>query len=389
MITAKCSERLSPVAALVCVCILLVSWGSVAQAGEGEGYLDFLDAYYKTYDVSYLMQAQNSIKSDLDTSAALRFQGYYYNTEIQYLLALEDLRKDPNSVEEVEKLKGLMLQLYSRYLDAYYRVETPDIHASNIPGNTAFLFKDILMAATFIQNANSCSPLLKNVLRRAKQDKLYNEENSFVASVADMMSLEYPNLFGVANLVKAVWLNDQFMNTDANDARKDSLRESVSYYAAIASDTLKSDYGKSISYFLLAETYANVSNDMAWEYFQKCVDLFRNGYISTTGFYDRNYNQEIYLATAVAFFPAYSEYLFDNGRYPEIAASAKYLIDLDMLDRGKAENVTKEAIFWGEKSIRKLQDGGKFANADELFRQIQGFYELLEPDSQYGTGPEN
>ena len=81
--------------------------------------------------------------------------------------------------------------------------------------------------------ARRCS---KNVLRRAKQDKLYNEENSFVASVADMMSLEYPNLFGVANLVKAVWLNDQFMNTDANDARKDSLRESVNYYAAIASE---------------------------------------------------------------------------------------------------------------------------------------------------------
>ena len=62
---------------------------------------------------------------------------------------------------------------------------------------------------------------------------------------------------------------------------------------------------------------------MAWQYFQMCVDLFKGGYISTTGFYDRNYNQEIYLATAVAFFPAYSEYLFDNSRYPEIASECE------------------------------------------------------------------
>jgi len=377
------------IAGIICFGVCILVNPNAARAQEGQSYLDYLDNYYKTYDVSYLMKAQSAIKSDLDSSAALRFQGYYYNTEIQYLLALEDFKKDPNSIEKLEKLKGLMLQLYSRYLDAYYRVDPAQIQNSNIPGNTAFLFKDILMAAALMPNANSAAPQIKNILRRATRDNLYNTENSFIASVNDMLALEYPNLFGVANLVKAVWLNDEFIGAEQEGVFKDSLRTAVNYHASIASDTLSSDYGKSIAFFLLAETYAGDYNDMAWDYFQKCIDLFQDKHIVTEGFYAKNYNREIYLATAVAFFPEYSEYLFENGRYTEIAASANYLIDLDMLDRGKTENVTKEAIFWGEKSIRRLQDDNKFSKADELFRQVQSFYDILEPDAQYGTRSDN
>jgi len=387
MMTLKLSRWVVIAVGFATLAVMADAGSGWAQSAAAKGYLEYLDSYYQTDELSDLMKARNSIKSDLDSSVALRFQGYYYDAEIQYLLTLEELEEDPGSAEKLQKLKGLMLQLYSRYLDAYYQVNRSEIHKSNIPGNTAFLFKDILMAAAFIPNANSCAPLVKNVLRRANRDSLYNRDNSFIASVNDMLELEYPNLFGTANLVKAVWLNDRFVGTKEEGAAKDSLREKVNFYASNAADTLESEYGKSIAYFLLAETYANHSNDMAWDYFKKCIGIFHENKITTSGFYARNYNQEIYLATAVAFFPTYSEYLFENARYAEIVAQASYLIDLKMLDRGKTENVTKEAIFWGEKSIRQLQDSGKYSTADELFRQVQGFYELLEPESQFGEGP--
>ena len=84
---------------------------------------------------------------------------------------------------------------------------------------------------------------------------------------------------------------------------------------------------------------------------------------------------------------AFSEYLFENGRNAEIVAGADYLVGLRLLDRGKTENVSKEAIFWGEKSIRQLQDSGRYGAADELFGKVQGYYKLLEPDKQYSDGP--
>jgi hypothetical protein len=204
-----------------------------------------------------------------------------------------------------------------------------------------------------------------------------------------MIDLEYPNLFGVANLVKAVWLNDKFIGVEGDGAEKERLRKQVNYHASIAADTLASDYGRSIAYFLLAETFAHHEYDMSWDYFRKCIDIFTADDVEAVGFYARNYNREIYLATAVAFVPAYSEYLYQNGRYSEIVNAAKYLADLDLLDRGKIENVAKEAIFWGEKSIRQLQDTGRHESADEIFRGLQGFYKTLERSSdEYGATPE-
>ncbi len=382
-------KSLGKIAILVTIAGLLWTIGAPeanAQTGASQkSYLDYLDSYYQTYSIEDLNRARASIKSDLDSSLALRFQGYYYHTEIEYLLALEELKKDPHNVDKQQKLRGLLLQLYGRYLDAYSKIDPAEITTSNIPGNTAFLFKDIIMATTFLPNANSCAPLVKNLLRRANRDGLYNRENSFVASVNDMLEPEYPNIFGVSNLVKAVWLNDKFMGIKEETPEKRDFREKVNFYASVAADTLSTDYGRTIAYFLLAETYANWKNDMAWDYFRKCIDLCYQSDIEPKGFYARNYNREVYLATAVAFYPAYSEYLFQNGRYTELVDAARYLTSLGQLDRGKNENVTKEVIFWGEKSIRELQDAGSYESADRLFRELQGFYELLKPQGEFGT----
>jgi len=381
----KNSLRFKPALALSVGLLLICSIAAYGQAQGQKGYLEYLDSYYQSYSVSDLSNARSSINTDLDSFAALRFQGYYYHTEIEYPLALEDLKTAPQNEDKQKRLRGLLLQLYGRYLDAYHKVDPAEILKSNIPGNTAFLFKDIMMAATFMQNANSCAPLVKNLLRRASRDDLYDPQNSFVASVNDMLEPEYPNIFGVANLVRAVWLNDKFMNLEEESPRKAQLREQVSFYASVASDTLSTEYGQSIAFFLLAETYANHKNDMAWDYFQKCINIFASADLEPDGFYARNYNREVYLATSVAFYPAYAEYLYNNGRYLEILKAADYLTDLGTLDRGKTENVTKEVIFWGEKSIRELQNTGRYETADELFADLQGFYELLTPDSEYGT----
>jgi hypothetical protein len=364
--------------------LLLASASAGTAPQQDKGYLDYLDSYYQTGNPNDLMLARNAIKVELDSSDALQFQSYYYNAEIQFLLALEELKKDPKNVEGQNKLRGLLLQVYNRFLDAYYKVDPAQLKTSSVPGNTAFLLKDVLMAATFSQNANSFAPIVKTVLRRANRDDLYDRQNSYAASVNDMLEPEYPNLFGIANFVKAVWLNDQFIGMKEEGAVKDSLRRTVNFHAAIASDTLKSPYGLTIAYFLLAETYANHENDMAWNYFKKCLDLMKTIEDVPQGFYARNYNSEIYVATAVAFLPTYAEYLYSAGRYPEIMLSARYLVDLSTLDRGKIENVAKEAVFWGEKSIRALQDASRFASADELFQQLKGFHGLIEPKERLG-----
>jgi hypothetical protein len=363
---------------------------AAAQAPKVKSYMDYLDSYYETYNVEDLKLARNVIRTELDTTEALRFQSYYYSTEIEYLLSLEDLKGSPHNQKKLSQSKALMLQLYSRYLDAYYKVDPGKIRKSNIPGNTAFLVRDIMMASEFVPNANSFVPLIKNIIRRADRDSLYNRDNSFIASVNDMITLEYPNLFGTANLVKAVWLNDKFIGMEKEDeAKKEQLRKEVNYYASNAADTLRSRYGLSIAYFLLAETSAQHENDMAWDYFRKCIDVFTAGDVDTAGFYARNYNREIYLATAVAFVPTYSKYLYENGRYSEILSMANYLTDLGLLDRGKTETVTKETIFWGEKSIRQLQDAGQYEFADEIFKGLQGYYKSLdESKNEYGVTPE-
>ncbi len=365
--------------------LALSAIGSSATPAQSKGYLDYLDSYYQTGSPADLEQARNAIKIELDASDALRFQGYYYNAEIHFLMTLEELKGDMHNVELQEKLRALMLQLYNRYLDAYYKFEPGQLQTSSVPGNTAFLIKDVLMAAIYCPNANSFAPLVKNVLRRATRDSLYDVQSSYVASVNEMLQQEYPNLFGVANFAKAVWVNDQFIAMKQEGAVKDSLRRMVNYFAAIAGDTLRSPYGLSISYFLLAETFANHENDMAWSYFRKCLELLNTGSFPTEGFYARNYNREIYIATCVTFLPTYAEHLFQAGRYPEILSNAKQLISLGVLDRGQMEAVSKEAVFWGEKSIRALQDSERYASADELFQELKSFYEMLDTKTQLGN----
>lgn len=378
------SVLMSTVPGLLLVLMMFTS-GSAATPVQAKGYLDYLDSYYQTGNRADLEAAGNAIKIELDASDALRFQGYYYNAEIHLLMTIEDLKADTKNSALQEKLRTLMLQLYNRYLDAYYKFDPAQLQKSSVPGNTAFLVKDVMMAAIYCSDANSFAPLLKNVLRRATRDSLYDFQNSYVASVNEMLQQEYPNLFGVANFAKAVWVNDQFISTKQEGATKDSLRRMVNYYAAIASDTLKSDFGLSISYFLLAESYANRDNDMAWSYFRKCLDLVKGGDLPTQGFYARNYNREIYLATAVTFLPTLAEHLYTAGRHAEVLNCARYLIELGALDRGQTESVSREAVFWGEKSVRALQEQSQFSSADQLFQQLKSYYEMLDPKTQLGN----
>jgi hypothetical protein len=360
------------------------------QAQEfAKGYLDYLDAYYKDGNVSDLNSAKNSIKSELDASLALKIQSYYYNAEIEYLLAYEKLSNDPFNQEKVNNLKNLLIELYHRYLDSYYQFKGEGVEKTSLEGNTAYLFKDVFLAATVMPSANSVSPIVKNLLRRANKEDLYNKENSFVASVNDIFKYEEPNLFGMANMIRAVWSYDKYMQIEENSPTRDSIRETVTYHAAIALDTLRSDFGQSIASFLLATTNSNRSNDAAWNYFKKCLEWSSDdSEFPQTGFYAKNYNREIYLANAVAFLPAFCEYLYDNGRYTEIIETTEYLVDLGDLDQGMMENVSKEAIFWGEKALRALQEHERFADADDMYRRLHAFYKFLQLEKTFSDQPE-
>jgi len=375
-------------AGVLIAAVLLMLTPAVLSAQE-MGYLDYLDSYYKTGNANELELAKNSIKTDLDTSLALKIQGYYYNAEIEYLLAYENLKREHLSEEKVSNLKNLLLELYDRYLESYYQIKKEDIQGSSLEGNTAYLFKDIFLATAILPSANSISPMVKNLLRRANREQLFNTDNSFVASVNDIFLYEEPNLFGISNLLKAVWAFDKYMATEAPGLHKDSLREAVSYHSAIALDTLKSNFAGSVASFLLASTRSNILNDDAWNYFQKCLELsLDDSDFPKSGFYAKNYNRDIYVATTVAFLPAYCEYLFNNNRYKEVLKSTQYLVNLDLLDPGMLENVSKEAIFWGEKSIRILQENDRYEDSDDMYRQLQAYYELLKPGETYGNQPE-
>jgi len=356
----------------------LVPQSLMAQS-YNQSYLDYLDSYYKNGNLSDLEAAKSSIKTELDNSLALKIQSYYYNAEIEYLLAYEKLRHDPFDQDKIEDLKNLLAELYYRYLESYYHLKKDEVDKISLEGNTAYLFKDIFLATTIMPSANSVSPLVQNLLRRANREKLFNADNSFVASVNDLFDYEQPNMFGMANLVRAVWTYDRYMQIADNTSEKDSLREVVTYHSSIALDTLKSNFGRSISSFLLASTNSNRSNDAAWKYYKQCLELSEN---------EKDfYNHKIYLATTVAFIPAYCEYLFDNGRYVEILKSTEYLSDIDNLDKGMMENVSKEAIFWGEKSIRALQDEKRFEDSDDVYRRLHAFYKFLKPTDSYSGNP--
>jgi len=357
---------------------------------QNTGYLDYLDLYYQDGNQADLELAKNSIKSELDSSLALKIQSYYYNAEIEYLLAYEKLSKEPLSEEKVDNLKNLLVELYYRYLESYYHFKEGDIKSSSLEGNTAYLFKDIFLSATIMRNANSVSPLVSNLLRRANRENLFNTENSFVASVNDIFTYEEPNLFGIANLVKSVWTYDRYMQADESEILKDSLRQVVNYHSAISLDTLSSDFGKSIACFLLATTNTNKDYDAAWTYFQKCLSYSKDASdFPNTGFYAKNYNYEIYLATSVAYLPAYCEYLYGKNRYAEIVEATEYFAESGRLDQGMLENVSKEAIFWGEKAIRALQDENRYDDSDDIYRRLHAFYKFLQPDDTYSGQPED
>lgn len=368
--------------------LLLLAPQSLMAQSYNQSYLDYLDSYYKYGNLSDLEAAKSSIKTELDNSLALKIQSYYYNAEIEYLLAYEKLRHDPFDQEKIADLKNLLAELYYRYLESYYQLKQDEVEKVSLEGNTAYLFKDIFLATTIMPSANSVSPLVQNLLRRANREKLFNADNSFVASVNDLFDYEQPNMFGMANLIKSVWTYDRYMQIADNTAEKDSLREVVTYHSSIALDTLKSNFGRSISSFLLASTNSNRSNDAAWKYYQQCLELSANEKdFPSTGFYARNYNHKIYIATTVAFVPAYCEYLYDNGRYVEILKSTEYLANLDALDQGMMENISKEAIFWGEKSIRALQDEKRFEDSDDVYRRLHAFYKILKPTDTYSGNP--
>jgi hypothetical protein len=372
--------------------IFLLAFMLLGQSlsAQNAGYLDYLDSYYQDGNQADLELAKNSIKSELDSSLALKIQSYYYNAEIEYLLAYEKLNKDPLSEEKGQNLKNLLVELYYRYLESYYHFKKGGIKSSSLEGNTAYLFKDIFLAATIMKNATSVAPLVSNLLRRANRENLFNTENSFVASVNDIFSYENPNLFGVANMLKAVWTYDRYMQADESSITKDSLQHVVNYHSAISLDTLQSNFGKSIACFLLATTNSDRDYDAAWNYFQKCLEYSDDASeFPTTGFYAKNYNYEIYLATSVAYLPAYCEYLFDKNRYAEIVQATEYFVETDKLDQGMLENVSKEAIFWGEKAIRALQVESRYEDSDDIYRRLHAFYKFLQPDETFSGQPED
>ena len=67
----------------------------------------------------------------------------------------------------------------------------------------------------------------------------------------------------------------------------------------------------------------------------------------------------------------------------ELLKATEYLADIDDLDQGMMENVSKEAIFWGEKSIRALQDEKRFEDSDDVYRRLHAFYKFLKPENTY------
>ena len=78
---------------------------------QNAGYLDYLDLYYQDGNQADLELAKNSIKSELDSSLALKIQSYYYNAEIEYLLAYEKLSKEPLSEEPTAGLELLSAEI--------------------------------------------------------------------------------------------------------------------------------------------------------------------------------------------------------------------------------------------------------------------------------------
>ena len=372
------------------ILLAVVFAGQATAQNYAKDYLDHLDAYYKNGDWSDLQAAKSSIKSELDTSLALKVQSYYYNAEIEYLMAYERLRRDPGNEEKTADLKNLLLELYDRYLESYYHAVRGNLKNSSLEGNTAYLFKDIFLAATITPSSNSIAPMIENLLRRADEQNLYNRENTFIASVADLFPYETPNMFGIANMIKAVWGYNSYMDAEQDTPKRDSLRALVNYHSAIALDTLRSNFARSIATFLLATTNSNIKNDAAWQYFRKCLELAKDDSdFPQGGFYAKNYNFDIYLATTVAFLPAYCEYLYDNGRYGEIVDATEYMVDLDALDAGMLENVSKEAIFWSEKAIRALQEENRYDDSDDIYRRLQAFYKYMQQNKTYSNEPDS
>jgi hypothetical protein len=391
----KHGKRSYPWLALALVSLVLLFMMSSdlpAQSGSGasiKSVIEKIGSFHKDGDVNSLIKAEEELRSILNESDKIRLTEYLIFDEIQFNLATssDDLKLESATRERIKIIGKLMVEMYDRYLTVYYRALERGTDRSALIGITDMVFRDLFHAATYMPQADLTTPLVRNLIRRAQDDMLYYEDSGFVVSVIDIIDYEcddsykFYNLYGMANIVKSCWdYNDYYQlsrnaSAGGNQATVESLRKGINHQCAAALGHLESNFAKSIASFLMATTFKEDSLDLKWHFYKECIEYYRNQEnFPTGGFYAKNYNKAAYLENMIFFLPRYFEYLFDQQRYNEIVETAEYFVNLGLLDAGNIRDVSALTVLWGEKSIREMQVGDEFEEANGLQQRLQQFY---------------
>jgi len=321
-----------------------------------------------------------TLRSELEGEWGMSEWRTFWHAEHEFLIFLDSLKYLPQDQIELDGLQAKLLQLYAHLLDSFYELDQTEAGSSNLPSYLEYVVRDAVLASATLKGMNSTSPMLRCLLRRADEKSLYNPNESFLGSVKDMLDLEYPNAYGISNLVCAVWVDGELSKLEEGSAEEEIFRKACRDYAGAAADTLKQDYSLSIAYYLLAKRYSADEKDLAWTYFTKAIDLSSDSSAITGNFYRQYFYKDRFATDAVTFLTDYFEYLFDEGRYTEILNKARLLLGCKTGDRKIQERIVREAILWGEKSIRAADDSRNFALSKELLEGLNHFRELHDPN---------
>ena len=298
-----------------------------------------IDEYDQTHNLETLRSAISRLRGAtyeaLDLSKAT-YQDFYL---MPYLLIEAELKQLVHHLRRLPKDSLLSVQARSKIRELWLSIkryeESPlptsetseememKLENLEIIINRALL--TVLEAARFLDHANSLSPLIRNMIDRAKRyDFMESPETDEVTFsrlqvTSEFLDLDYPNAEFLSNIFRANWLDFEADTTEekhpSETSLSNSLRREAASLAQVAVQAATRPYARCTGYYLAARNTRTERPEDAVEFYDQAISQF--GYFTDAqgGFLGKKFPKNEIRASFINFIFKYGETLVQRGNF--------------------------------------------------------------------------
>ena len=344
-----------------------------------------IDNYDQTDNIDTLRWALNSLR-------ALAYKSGF-PLSYSYLIAEAEVKEKVHELEGSKGDSALSHQAKSRIWDLWRCItrieESPDPGISSPAGVKIALQRGvvtIIESAKFIDHPNSLSPLIQNIIDRAKK---YNFVSTTIGSYAglselkltranDFLGIDYPNVMFLSNIMKAdelIFVYDKNKNI-ISKTEDSQQRTEASRFAITAAETTQNPRGECFAYYLGALGKEKEDPETTVLYYDKAVDQFdkfEDVQDTTIAYLSQYFKRSNIIFDFTEFLYAYGKRLEEEGDYLRYATLLENASKIKGLVRGDKCTITEKLQEVYLKLIDQLHQQGE----DELAETYQKKFDKI------------